>query len=81
MSNTTKFKRVWDEVCTGRTFFELLEVVHPAVALEARMELVITNTDTSFLASFRHRRLAKEVLLDRLLIKVSIGQGNISSSV
>ena len=71
VSGRTKFKGVWDEVRTQRTLYELLEVVHPAVPLDARMELVVTDNDSSFLASFGHRRLARVILKGRLLIKVS----------
>jgi hypothetical protein len=34
------------------------------------MEVVITDTSLSFLASFRHKYLARAVLRDGLLIKV-----------
>lgn len=73
--NATKFKAVWDEVRTQRTLHELIEVVDPAVPLDARMELVITEDDTSFLASFGHRRLARAVVKDGLLVKVSGKRG------
>ena len=52
VSGSAKFKGVWDEVRTQRTLYELVEVVHPAVPLDARMELVVTDYDSSFLASF-----------------------------
>ena len=71
MSESAKFKHVWDEVRTEWTFYELLEVVNPEVPIDARMELVITESDTSYLASFGHRRLARMILKDRLLVKVS----------
>ena len=70
VSTHTKFKCVWDEVRTFRTYFELLEAVHPSVPLDARMEMVVTAADTSFLESFGHRRLTRTILRDRLLIKV-----------
>lgn len=76
VSSNSNFKRVWDEVSTNRTFYEFLEVVYPAVPLDARMELVFTEEDTSFLASFGHRRLTRSILKDGLLIKVSTSWGH-----
>jgi hypothetical protein len=72
VSTHAKFKRVWDEVRTHRTYFELLEMVHPSVPLDARMEVVVTAADTSFLSSFGHCRLTRIILRDGLLIKVRL---------
>ena len=66
-----KFKHVSQEVDTQRTLHELLELVHPTIPFAARMELVITDSDASFLSSFHHKRLARAVLWEGLLIKVS----------
>ncbi len=66
-----KFKEVWQEVDTQRTKEELLEVCHPTVPHGARFEVVLTGDDPSFLGSFRHRTLARIMVVDRLLIKVS----------
>ena len=71
VSTHAEFKRVWDEVLTYRTYFELLEVVHPSVPLNARLEVVVTAADTS-LSSFGHRRLTQTILRDGLLIKVRL---------
>ena len=43
VSGSAKFKGVWDKIHTQLTLYELLEVVHPAVPLDARMELVVTR--------------------------------------
>ena len=72
VSTHAKFKRIWDEVRTYRTYFELLEVVHPSVPLDARLEVVVTAADTSFLSSFGHRRLTPTILRDGLLIKMRL---------
>ena len=50
-------------------------MVHPQIPIDARMELVITEDDTSYLASFGHRRLARMILKDRLLVQVSAPLG------
>lgn len=70
VKSNPKFKKVWEEVDTQRTMHELLEVEHPTVPFDARMELVITGNDISFLSAFRHKRLARAVLHDGLMIKV-----------
>ena len=67
-----KFKTVWEEVNTQRSMHELLEVVHPTVPFDARMEIVITGNDASFLSSFRHKHLARAVVGEGLLIKVTV---------
>ena len=66
-----KFKKVWAEVNTKRTLHELLELIHPTVPFDARLELVMTGSDASFLSTLDHRSLAKAVLSERLLIMVS----------
>lgn len=40
------------------------------MAFEARLEMVVTGSDLSFLSSFDHTRIAQAVVDDRLLIKV-----------
>lgn len=65
-----KFKKVWDEVRTHRTRKELMEIANPSVAFEARLEVVVTGGDLSFLSSFDHASIAQAVVDDRLLIKV-----------
>ena len=65
-----KFRKVWDEVQTQRTRKELMEMVNPSVAFEARLEVVVTGGDLSFLSSFDHASIAQAVVDDRLLIKV-----------
>ena len=70
VSTQSKFKHLWDEISTHRTFYELLEVVHPSVPLNARMEIVVTDDDTSFLASHGHHRLTRRFIKDGLLVKV-----------
>ena len=62
---------MWKEVETQRTKFELLEVLQPSVPLEARLEVVVTEDDPSFLDSFVHRNIGCLVVTDRLLVKVS----------
>ena len=39
------------------TKLELLEVCHPTVPFEARLEIVLTEDDPSFLAYIHHRTL------------------------
>jgi hypothetical protein len=65
-----KFKKVWDEVRTHRTRKELMEMANPSVAFEARLEVVVTGGDLSFLSSFDHTIIAQAVVNNRLLIKV-----------
>lgn len=72
VSKRAKFKQVWDEVNTQRTLHELLELMHPTVPFDARMEVVITDNNVSFLSSFCHKRLARAVMREGLLIKVSV---------
>ena len=48
-----------------------MEVCHPTVPFDARLEMVLTEDD-AFLASINHRRLARSMVLDRLLIRVSL---------
>ena len=50
---------------------EVLELVHPAEPFQARLEIVVTDKDMSFLSSFDHQLLARRVIKDGLLIKVS----------
>jgi hypothetical protein len=66
-----KFGKVWREVDSQRTRFELIEVCHPGVQHEARLEVVVTEEDPSFLSQIRHRTLARLLVEDRLLIRVS----------
>ena len=46
-------------------------MVSATTPLPARLELVVTDINTSFLASFRHRDLRKAVVREGLLVKVS----------
>ena len=46
-------------------------MVSATAPLPARLELVVTDINTSFLASFRHRDLRKAVVREGLLVKVS----------
>ena len=62
---------MWEEVRTQRTLHEILEVVSPTTALDARLEVVVNDVNASFLASFRHRHLARAVVKRGLLVKVS----------
>ena len=66
-----KFSRVWDEVETERTRLELLEACRPNCPMEARLEVVLTGEGPSILSSFDHRAIARLVLTDGLLVKVS----------
>lgn len=70
VSKRPKFKHIWEEVHTQRTLHQIIEAVHPSVPFEARMEVVITDVNLSFLSSFRHKYLARAVVRDGLLIKV-----------
>ena len=72
VSTKSKFNKVWSEVNEDRTKLELQEVVDPRIPLEARLEVVITEDNPSFLSSFNHQKLAKYVINDKLLIKVSL---------
>ena len=71
VSRRSKFKKVWKEVHTQRTKYELLKFLQPSVPLEARLEVVLTEDDPSFLESFVHRTIACLVVTNRLLVKVS----------
>ena len=62
---------MWDEVDNERTRLELEEVADPRLLMEARFEIVITDDDPSFLSSIRHRKVARLLVVDRLLVKVS----------
>ena len=62
---------MWEEVHTQRAMHEVLELVHPAEPFQARLEIVVTDKDMSFLSSFDHQLLARRVIKDGLLIKVS----------
>ena len=74
VSTKPKFRDVWNEVETERTRHVLLEACQPTVQLDAWLEVVITEDDPSFLASFNHKALARVVVVDRLLIKVNNGK-------
>ena len=54
-----------------RTQRELQEMVSATAPLPARLELVVTDIDTTFLASFRHRDLSRAIVREGLLVKVS----------
>ena len=69
-----KFRAVWDEVQSERSRLELLEVCSAHVPMEARLEVVITENDPSFLSSFRHRTIARLLAVDRLLVKVRVSE-------
>ena len=71
VSQRSCFKEVWGEVSTRRTQQELREMVSATAPLPARLELVATDVNTSFLASFRHRDLCKAVVREGLIVKVS----------
>lgn len=71
VSTSPKFKAVWDEVRTERTKHELLEVTHPDVPFEARLEFVVGGSDFSFVSTFDHYSIAERVIDDQLLVKVS----------
>ena len=71
VSKSPKFEKVWREVDTQRTKHELLEVLQPSLPAEARLEVVLTENDPSFLSDFSHRTISRLVLNDRLLVKVS----------
>ena len=71
VSRRPKFQQLWKEVETERTRHQLLEACRPNVPFDARLEVVITEDDPSFLASFDHNALARVVVVDRLLVKVN----------
>ena len=71
VSESARFRAVWDEVNTQHTLHEILEVISPTVALEARLGVVVTDANTSFLGTFMHRRLSRAVVREGLLVKVS----------
>ena len=70
VSTKPKFRDLWNEMETERTRDILLEACQPTVQLDARLEVVITEDDPSFLASFNHKALARVVVIDKLLVKV-----------
>ena len=72
VSSKDKFQWVWREVDSNRTKHELMEACHPTIPFDARLEMVVTEDDAAFLASINHRRLARTMVLDRLLIRVSL---------
>lgn len=49
-----------------------MEVCHPIVPFDTRLEMVVTEDDAAVLASINHRRLARTMVLDWLLIRVSL---------
>jgi hypothetical protein len=71
MSRKAKFRQLWNEVETERVRHELLEACQPNIPFDARLEVVITEDDPSFLASFNHKALARVIVVDRLLVKVN----------
>lgn len=54
-----------------RTKHKLMEAAHPDVPFQARLEVVIATSDLSFVSMFDHHSIAKQVIDDRLLVKVS----------
>ena len=56
MSGSHKFRTMWQEVDTQRTKHELLEAVHPTVPMEARPEVVLSDSGTNgAVCSLRHQ--------------------------
>ena len=49
VKNSPNFKKVWDEVNSGRTRKELIELSRIGEPFEARLEVVVTGRDFSFL--------------------------------
>ena len=47
----------------------MLEMVNPTVPLPARFEVVVTDSNVSFLETFRHRHLSRAIVRG-LLVKV-----------
>ena len=43
-----------------------MEVAHPGVLFQARLEVVIAASNLSFTSTFDHRSIAKQVIDDRL---------------
>ena len=70
VSRRSKFQSVWREVNHERTRHELLEACRPNVPFDARLEVVVTDDDVSFMSCFDHQAIARAVLVDRLLVKV-----------
>ena len=52
VKNSPKFKKVWDEVNSGRTRKELIELSRIGEPFEARLKVVVTGRDFSFLPHF-----------------------------
>ena len=71
VSSTSRFAKVWDEVNKERTRLELEEVADPCLPIDARFEIVMTDDNPSFLSSICHRKVARLLVVDRLLVKVS----------
>ena len=71
VSKRPKFNSIWKEVDTQRTKLELLEMCHPSVPFDARVEVVITGDSPLFLSDFHHHRLLKLLVTDKLLVRVS----------
>ena len=67
-----RFKKIWDEVHSGRTRSELMEIASTSEPFEARLEVVLMGSDLSFLSQFDHMKLAQAVVDDRLLVKVRL---------
>ena len=59
------------EVSTERMLKELIEVHHPDVPLQARLEVVITEDSSSFLAAFNHKSIIRILVMNRLLVSGS----------
>ena len=68
--NRLKFKNVWNEVGRDRTRLELEEIADPHLPMDARFEVVITEEDSSFLSFIDHRLVTKQIIMDRLLVRV-----------
>ena len=64
--------QVWDEVRTKHTLYKMLEMFPEAVPLHARFEVVVTDSNMSFLATFRYRHLSRAIIRKGLLVKVSL---------
>ena len=72
VSSRVKFGEVWQEVDSQQAKLELLEVCHPIVPYAARVEIVLTEDNPSFLGPILHRTLARTIVVDRLLIQVCL---------
>ena len=71
VKNSPKFKKVWDEVNSGRTGKELIELSKIGEPFEARLEVVMTGMDFSFLPHFMqyfHSYQMRAIYLPHIII-------------